>query len=821
MHKLVQDLRYSIRVLLKNPGVSLIAIITLGLGIGANTALFSVVNAVLISPLPFRQPDRLMALGQNSPKNRAGLSTTSHRNFVDWREQNKSFEEMAAYRGNSFTLTGQGEAVQLRGAVVTHDLFVLLDASPLIGRTFLPEDDLAGGGSSGRPAILSWNCWQQYFGGDPDVVGRELRLDGNAYFVVGVMPSHFMFPVSAQPTEIWTSTALDAEGTNEGSIMVSRGYRAWRCIGRLKSGVSVAAARDDLSGIAANLAVEYPDYNRDVGITITPLLDWLVSNVRMTLLLLLGAVGCVLLIACVNVANLLLGRALSRHKEISIRLALGASRLRIARQLLTESVMLAGLGGAVGLMFAWWGKDALVAMSPDGIARLGETRLDWRVMTFTVVVALITGLLFGLAPAFTASQLSLGEGLKEGGRSASGGKRLSGARKMLVVFEVAVALVLLIGAGLLVHSLLRLQQTGLGFDTKNVLTFGIAVSDEAIGGGNASPQRLADFYREVETRLRSLPGVTSTSVTYSLPLSGNESSTGLTVEGRALEPGRTPMGLLNIVGVDYFRTIGIPLLEGREFTASDDLRSPPVLMVNETLARLLFPDEQALGKRIEPSFAAVGETRMREIVGVVRDSKHSGPREEAVPEIYFAQAQMPLGAMTVIVRTTGDPLASANGARDAVHSLNKDVPVYGVRSLDQYFARNIAPARFNTILMSLYAGVACAITLAGLYGVISYAVNQSSREYGIRLALGADAGDILWMVIKKGMSLVLLGVALGLTSALALTRLMTDLLFSVSATDGYTFVLLALLLGTVALVACYVPARRATKVDPIVALRCE
>ncbi|MGE0128690.1 MAG: ADOP family duplicated permease [Blastocatellales bacterium] len=816
-----QDLRFGARMLLKKPSLTLITVLTLALGIGANTALFSVINAVLLSPLPFPEAGRLMAVGENSPENRTGLSTTSYRNFADWRAQNHVFEDMAAYRGGAFTLTGQGEAAQLRGTVVTHNLFQALRATPLLGRAFLPDDEKPGGGNAGRPAILSWDCWQQYFGGDPQVVGRALRLNGDAYVVVGVMPAQFAFPIEAEPTQIWTSTARDAEKTGEGSIMVARGYRGWRVVTRLKDGVSSAQAQADLNVIASNLAAQYPEANRDRGVTVAPLLDSLVSNVRSTLWLLLGAVGCVLLIACFNVANLLLERAILRRREISLRLALGASRWRLTRQLLTESVMLAALGGLVGLLFARWGQALLVAFSPEGIARINEARLDLRVLAFTLLVSLFTGVLFGLAPALAASGVSLGEALKEGGRGASGGRRLSGARSLLVVFEIAIALALLVGGSLLLRSLAHLQRTGLGFNTENVLTFGLAVSDEALGGKQVSPQQRADFYRQVEERLKSLPGVTGASVTSALPLSGGASYTGLTIEGRAIEPGREPMGLIHSVGVDYFRLLGIPLIKGHVFTPRDELNAAPVLLVNETLAKRLFPNEDALGKRIEPNFSAAGPTRMREIVGIVGDTRHTGPRDEPVPEIYFAQAQMPMEAMTVVVRTTADPRGLANAARDTVRSLNQNVPVYRFRTLDEYFARNLAAARFNTLLMGLFAVVALMITLVGLYGVISCAVSQSTQELGIRMALGGQASDILRLVLKQGLALVLLGVALGIGGAFALTRLMADLLYNVGATDPLTFVAIPALLILVALLACYLPARRATKVDPLVALRSE
>src|SRR5262245_36693480 len=822
MQTLLQDLRYGARMLLKAPNYTLIAIISLALGIGANTAIFSVVNAVLLRPLPFRDAERLVAVGQNSPRNRAALNSFSHRNFVDWREQNKVFEDFAAYRAGVFTLTGQGEAVRLRGTVATHSLFNTLGATPALGRAFLPDEDKAGGGGVGRPAILSWDCWRQYFGGDPNVLGRAIKLDGDAYTVIGVMPADFMFPIETQPTLIWTSTAREAEFTNEGSILVSRGFNVWRAVARLKPGVALAQAQAGMSVIADNLAAQYPDYNRDSGITVMPLLDSMVSDVRTTLLLLFGAVGCVLLIACVNVAGLLLERAVERGQEITIRLALGARRWRIVRQLLTEGVLLAALGGAVGTLLAWWSKDFLLAISPEGVARIAETRLDARALIFTALVSLLTGALFSVAPALTVSGANLSESLKKGGRSASAGAPAGRARGLLVVFEIAIALVLLAGGGLLVQSLARLQRVGLGFNTSNILTFGVAISNEALPKGQGSrPWRLADFYRQVEERLKSLPGVTGVSVTSSLPLSGGASSTGLKIEGRPEEVGRPPMGQIHSVGVDYFRTMGIPLRQGREFTARDDLNAPPVLIVNETLARRLFPNENSIGKRIEPSFSSAGETVMREIVGVVGDTRHTGPRAEPDLEIYFSAAQMPIQAMSVVMRSAGDPGELANAARAELRALNKDAPVFRFRTLDEYFSRTLAAPRFNTLLVGLFAVVALMLTAVGLYGVISCAVSQRVREINVRITLSTQTEDVLAMVVKQGMTLALVGVAIGLVASFALTRLMNDLLFEVSATDPLTLALIALLLIVVALLACLVPARRATKVDPMIALRCE
>src|SRR5215510_8688293 len=794
MQSLAQDLRYGARMLLKKPSFTVIAVLTLALGIGANTAIFSVVNAVLLNPLPFAESDRLMALGQNESRSRAALLNFSFRNFADLRDQIKTFERLAAYYNSNFTLTGQREAVLLRGAVVTADLFPLLGASPALGRAFLPEEDKAGGGSEGRPAILSWECWQRQFAGDPAAIGRAIILNNTSFTVVGVMPDSFRFPIQSQPTEVWVSTALDYERPiGPGTIMVARGYRGWRVIGRLKPGATPEQAQAEADVIASGLAAQFPEENKDMGIKVMPLLESLVGNLRSTFLLLLGAVGFVLLIACVNVANLLLERAISRQREINVRLALGAGRWRITRQLLTESVMLSGLGGAVGAALAVWGTNLIVALSPEGITRISETRLDARVLAFTALVSIATGVAFGLAPALIISRTNLAESLKEGGR---------------------------IGAGLLIRSLMRLQQVPVGFDPRNALTFNVAMSVDR----TTAPPQIADFYRQLTERVKALPGVIDASVVFQLPLGGSGGSTGLTIEGQPVDPGNRSYGIIHSVGPEYFRTMGIPLVKGREFTERDDLNSAPVLIINEALARKHFPNEDPLGKRIAPGFSTIPiteENGRREVVGVVADVKHLNLQGSAQPEIYFAQAQMPMSTMTVVARATSDPRGLVNAARDVVHSLDKNAPVYGVRTLEEILGRSVATPRFNTLLLGLFAAVALILTAVGIYGVISCSVSQSTHEIGIRVALGAQASDVIKLIVGHGMLLTLVGVVIGLVGAYGLTRLMSKLLFAVTVTDPLTFILVPLLLAAVAWLACYLPARRATKVDPMVALRYE
>jgi putative ABC transport system permease protein len=812
-----QDFRYGLRMLWKKPGFTLTAVLTLSLGIGANTAIFSVVNAVLLNPLPFPSPERLVALGQTTPESRTALSNFSFRNYADLRDQTKAFEQLAAYYNSNLTLTGQGEATRLRVTVATANLFPMLGASPSLGRVFLPEEDNPGGGSAGRPAILSWDCWQRYFGGDPAVVGRAVTLSDNTYTIVGVMPANFSFPVQAQPTEVWVSTALDAEKTGQGAIMVARGYRGWRVVGRLKNGATVEQAQAEANVIASNLAVQFPEANKDLGIKVMPLLESLVGSLRLTLLLLFGTVGVVLLIACVNVANLLLARAVSRQHEINVRVALGASRWRITRQFMTESLMLALAGGALGAVLAMWGTDLIVSFSPADITRIAETRLDARVLAFTALVSVLTGAVCGLAPALGVSRERLAEALKEGGRSSTGGLRSGRARRLLVVVEVSLALVLLVGAGLLIRTLMRLQTVALGFDPRNVLTMTVAKSPSPSSG----PEQTGEFFRQLTERLKALPGVVSASVTWQLPLSGASAMTGLAVEGQPEEPGNLTMGVIHTAGPDYFRTMGIPVVQGREFTEHDDLNSTPVLIINETLAKKFFPGGDALGKRITPGFSTSGQYVAREIVGVVGDVKHQGLRGEAVPEFYFAQAQMPPPITTVVVRTAGDPRALAGAVRQEIQSADKDAPVYNIRTAEEYLSLSVAPTRFNMTLLVAFAAVALLLTAVGLYGVISFSVSQSTHEIGVRMALGAQRADVLRMVVWQGMSLTLVGVLVGLAASLSLTHVMASLLYGISFTDPLTYVGVSVLLTLVALVACLVPARRATKVDPMVALRYE
>jgi putative ABC transport system permease protein len=815
MGTIVQDLRLGARMLVKNPGFAAVAMVTLALGIGANTAVFSVVNAVLLRPLPFHAPERLVMLGQTEAKDRQSPINFSFRNFADLREETKAFERLAAYYGNVLTLTGQGEAVRLRGAVATADLFPLLGAAPARGRPFLPEEDGAGGGPQGYPVILSWECWQQRFGGDQQVIGRSIDLNGDAYTVVGVMPARFAFPVQPDPVEVWISPSRDADRKGEGSIMVQRGYRGWRVVGRLRDGTTVEQAQAEANVVAANLAAQFAEANADLGIRIVPLLEWLVGNLRLTLLLLFGVVGVVLLIACSNVVNLLLERAVSRQREMTVRLSLGASRWRLARQLVTENLMLAVAGGLAGSVLAIIGTRLIVSLSPAGFTRITETRVDGRVLGFTALVSLVSGVLFGLVPAFGVSRVRLSESLKEGGRSGSGGLRSGRTRRLLVVAEVALALVLLVGAGLLVRTLVRLQNVPLGFDPRNVLTMSVAKSP------SDRPEQTGEFFRQLTERVRALPGVASASVAWQLPLSGAAATTSVEIEGQSTGSESRPMSVIHAVGPGYFRTMGIPLLEGRDFTDHDDLTVAPVIMVNETLAKRFFPGGGAIGKHIMPGFSTTGRPNPSEIVGVVGDVKHQGQRLGAVPEFFAPQAQMPVTSMTLVVRTKADPHALVGSIRQEVRAMDANAPVFGVLTVEDYLSRSVGTTRFDVTLLAAFAAVALVMTAVGLYGVISFSVSQSTREIGIRIALGAQGREALRLVMSQGMRLTLAGVIIGLPVTYGLTRIMTSLLFGVAPTDPATFAGAALFLVLVAALACYVPARRAIKVDPMVALRSE
>jgi len=812
MNTLLQDIRFGLRMLLKSPTVSIVATIALALGIGANTAIFSVVNAVLLRPLPFPDPDSLVSIFETDQRRGYNRGSHSYPNFFDLREQNTVFERVASYYSGDFIMTGGGEPARLQGAVVTADLFPLLGVAPLHGRTFTTEEDKPS--TSGRVVILSQQLFQRRFNSDPSILNQTITLAGRPFTVVGVMPATFEFPIQNDPVDLWTTIAGDAEGKTP--VTGQRGAHFLRVIARLKPGVSEDQAQSEVTAIAARLEQQYPDQNTNKSLRTESALSAMVGSVRPALFIMLGAVACVLLIACANVANLLLARATSRHKEMAIRAALGASRIRVIRQLLTESVLLSLAGGACGLLLAVWWSDLLIALGKEDIPRAVEVAIDRRVLGFTIGVSVLTGLIFGLVPAFHSSKTALVESLKEGGRGTGEGARRNPARSVLVIAELAIALVLLVCAGLLIQSLWRLQSVNSGLQSQNVMTFNVALPEIKYNYAKQS-----QFFVDLKARLETAPGVQSVSSVYPLPLSGDRFSISFQIDGRPVPEKDEPSGDFFTTGVGYFRTMGIPILKGRDFDQNDRHGSTPVIIITDTFARQHFPNEDPIGKRIHPGISSIeGEdSTMREIVGVVGDVRNRELNTEPRPAFYVPQKQIPFSQMAMVVKTNNEPQSLISGVTKDVAGMDPDLPLFGVRTMEEYLSASVATPRFNTTLLSIFAAVALVLTVVGLYGVMSYSVAQRTNEIGIRIALGAQGRDVLMMIVKQGSKLILIGLAIGLLGAIAVTRLMESLLFGVTAKDPLTFAAVAMLLAIVALLACYVPAWRATKVDPMEALR--
>ncbi len=803
METLLKDIRYGIRMLTKKPGFTLVAVITLALGIGANAAIFSVVNAVLLRPLPYKEPDRLMLIRETKLPQFPEFSV-SPGNFLDWKAQNTVFERLVAMGGSSFNLIGSGDPERLRGTLVTDGFFATFGATPQLGRDFLPEEDQPG---RNFVVMLSNGFWQRRFGGDPKIVNQAITLNGQSYTVIGVMPASFRY--GGRDVDLWTPIAFTAQQAQ------NHGGHYLQAVGRLKPGVSVEQARTEMVAIAGRLATQYPDANTGWSVKLGPMLEFAVRDIKPALLVLLAAVAFVLLIACANVANLLLARAAGRQKEIAIRTAMGAGRWRIVRQLLTESVLLSLTGGLVGLLLAKWGMDLLLKLAPQNLPRMSDVSLDGRALAFTAAITLLTGIVFGLVPALQSSKPNLNEVMKDAGRGSTEGGRRQLIRSSLVVLEVASALVLLVGAGLMIKSFWKLQQVDPGFNPDSALTVPVTLPRRKY----PEADKQAAFFKQLIENVATLPGVKAVGAGNVIPLSDDDYVLGFVIDGRApLPPGSSQSTNYYAVSADYFKAMGIPLLRGRVFTDQDTKDTTRVAVINETMAKKFFPDEDPIGKRIH---VTNGPTTFREIVGIVGDVKHYGLDQTTTLQTYEPYLQRPDTYMSLVVRTTSDPTSLSSAIRNEVLKLDKEQPVSTITTLDRLVSTSIAQQKFSMLLLGVFAAVAMLLAAIGIYGVLSYAVTQRTHEIGIRMALGAGRRDVLRLVVGHGMILAGIGVALGLGAAFLLTRLMSTLLFNVNATDPMTFSVIALLLVSIALLACWIPARRATKVDPMIALRYE
>jgi putative ABC transport system permease protein len=807
MQTLLQDLRYGARMLLKKPGFTLIAVLTLALGIGANTAIFSVVNTVLLRPLPLPEPERLMTFCHSAPAQGLAELDLNDAHFAFYRDRSRMFEKLAAYEAEDFALTGTGDPEVLPGARVTFNYFDVLGQQPLHGRAFLPQEDVPG---NNNVAILSYGLWQRRFGGDRKILGRSIKLDNKPTTVVGIMPPGFDFPNPAERAnmsghvQLWVPEGLSPQDTSANNLLA---------VGRLKPGVTLADAKREITALLADFGKQFKlSFSTDTTTVMMPLERRIVGEVRTPLLVLLGAVAFVLLIACANLANLLLARATSRHRELAVRQCLGASGLRIARQLLTESLLLAGVGAVGGLLLAAWSVDALKSLAAATIPRMELVKLDWPVLLFTSVVTLLTGLLCGLAPAWRGARVNLQDAIKEGARGSASGfnRRLNNA---FVVSQLALSLMLLIGAALLLQSFRNLLAVNPGFRPENMLMGQLSLPENRY----TTKAQVSSFYQQLLDRVRGLPGVQAAELTRVVPFSGNGVGGPFTVEGHEPGPGEVAKDAwLRSVTPGYFAALGLPVKTGRAFQSSDTETSMPVAIVDEKLARMYWPNGDPTGKRIR-----IGGGTWMTIVGVVPSVKNRKLDENTKPYVYQPATQWVSRDMSLVVRATSDPAALIPAIRQQLASLDPELPLAEVSTIEQALARTLVTKRLTNLLFASFAATALLLALIGIYGVMSLNVGSRINEFGIRMALGAQGGDVLKLVIGQGMKLTLVGVLIGLGGALALTRLLKTLLFGVSATDPLTFALIALLLALVALLACWIPARRATMVDPLVALRYE
>ena len=812
MQSVFKDIRFSLRTLRKRPGFTAVVIITLALGIGANAAIFSVVNAVLLRPLPFPHAEELVTLWERNPARGYEQNAPAAGNYVDWRNQNDVFSQMAIYApARRFNLSVDDQAERINGAAVSASLFNVLQTTPVFGRPFTAEEEIEG---QNRVVIVSHNFSQLHFG-DRNPVGNSLAMDGQNFTIIGVMPQGFQFPggtgtvlktYTAPATDLWIPLVLDQE------MLRQRSSHSLSVIARLKSGVSVSQATESMSSIQQGIAQQYPTFYVGSHVKVVSLIEQVVGATRRPIYVLWAAVGFVLLICCVNVANLMLSFATSRRREIAVRSALGAQRWRIIRQLLTESLLLAAAGGAIGMLAAFWGVRLLALLAPVNFPRREEITLNLTVLLFTVLVTALTGIFFGLTPAVQASRVNLTEALNSARNSIAVGWG-SRFRRLLVVTELALALVLMIGAALLIQSLFRLQRVNPGFSSDKTLTMELSLP-----ANNYPRVRRPGFYQDLLQRIGALPGVESVAAARHLPLSGDNMNFSFDIEGRPFPEGTSPGADCRFVTSDYFKLLGVQLLKGRVFAEGDGPDAPPVLLINETLTKQYFLNENPIGQRLVLGINNFSGS----IVGVVRDVKHVGLDAETKPEIYVNYVQGPYWAdMNLLVHTSGDPVAIAPSVRGQISAIDRQVPVARIRTMDSILSESVAQQRFRSTLLLVFGVTALLLAAIGIYGVMSYAVTQRTKEIGIRLALGAQLNNVRSLVIWNGMTLTIIGITLGLAGAFALTRFLSSLVFGISATDPLTFTVIAVSLALIALLACYIPARRATRIDPLVALRDE
>jgi putative ABC transport system permease protein len=803
----MKDLLYALRLMARRPGLTFAAILTLTLGTGASAAIFSLVNAVVLRPFPYTDPDRIITIWQHNAKAGIPQQETSPANFLDWRDQQQSFQSLVSIEPWSFEYVERGEPEKFRASLVTRGFFETLGAQPLYGRALQKEDYESG---REKVVVLSYSLWKRWLGGNPQVIGQTVSfLDEGACTIVGVMPPEFQFPDKSRL--IW------APLTDEDRYKRDRGGTYIKVIGRLRDRVTLEQAQADMDIIGAHLAKEHPPYNDGVGIKLVPLPEQIVGEIRPAMLVLLIAVGFVLLLACANVANLLLSRGLEREHEIAIRAAMGADRKRIVRQLLTESLALSLAGGAGGLLLSYWLIDIIVALSPASLPRIEQISVDGRVLAFSIAVSVLTALIFGLAPALQFSKPDLNLSLKQGGRSTSGPARHR-TRNLLVVAEMALAIVLLIGAGLLLRSFVNLLRVDPGFEKENIL----ALQVFAYGEKYRTPQQRAAFFRDAIERISSIPGVKTAGAVSAVPFLGEDSidiDTTLTVVGRpAPAISQEPTVFVSVATENYFTALGIPLVEGRSFKSADDLNTPPVVLINETLARRYFAGEDPVGKKI---FVRLGRPASREIIGVVADVRQTGLDSAPRPEVFLPHSQYPFGSMTFIVRASADAASVTAAVKSQIWQIDPHQTFYNVATMDQMVSATLDARRFNLLVIGTFALVALILAAIGIYGVMSFSTSQRTHEIGVRMALGAEGGDMIRLMLKQGATLILAGAGIGLAAAFLLTRFISTFLFEVAAFDPATFAGVSVLLTTVALAACYIPARRAARVDPMIALRYE